>query len=163
EEMEPTPLGVAGELYLGGAGIGRGYVNRPELTAERFVPDPFAGFGQRLYRSGDLVRWRKDRNLEFLGRIDQQVKVRGVRMEAGVVGNSGPWMWDQVPKIVIGRHIEIFFEGCIHWVVAVKEVQDTARAAFDDCDRDLSPSHTSSILETDTAKTKTNPNRVIKS
>lgn len=85
-QLEPVPIGVTGELFIGGAGVARGYLNRPDLTAEKFIPDPFSPrAGSRLYRSGDLARMLPNGNIEFLGRIDDQVKIRGFRVELGEI------------------------------------------------------------------------------
>ncbi|WP_413565385.1 amino acid adenylation domain-containing protein [Bacillus sp. 3P20] len=84
EERNPVPSGIPGELYIGGAGIARGYLNRPDQTDRAFVPDPFEQNG-RLYKTGDLVKWHRDQTIEYLGRLDKQIKIRGMRIEPGEI------------------------------------------------------------------------------
>jgi amino acid adenylation domain-containing protein len=111
KQLQPVPIGVPGELYIGGAGLARGYLNRPDLTAERFISNPLfktnlsmphAPCPNRLYKTGDLVRYLADGNLEFLGRVDNQVKIRGFRLELGeieAVLSQHPGVWQAVVSV----------------------------------------------------------------
>ncbi|MCP4653974.1 MAG: amino acid adenylation domain-containing protein [bacterium] len=114
----PVPPGVAGELVIGGDGVARGYLDRPALSAERFVPDPFAEQpGRRRYRSGDLVRWLGDGHIEFLGRIDHQVKIRGLRLELGEI-EAALGRHPAVREAVVRALAEPGREGGERWLVA---------------------------------------------
>nr|VFJ60059.1 MAG: amino acid adenylation domain-containing protein [Candidatus Kentron sp. DK] len=120
-EREPLPIGIPGDLYLGGAGVARGYLNRPELTAEKFLPDPFRDTpGARMYRTGDRCRWLPDGTIEFLGRIDTQVKIRGFRIECGEIesvlrGEPG------VREAVVDARGEGVNKRLVAWIVIARD------------------------------------------
>lgn len=91
-QLRPVPRGVPGSLYIGGRGLARGYLSHPEMTAERFIPDPFSTLpGERIYKTGDMASYLPDGNIEFLGRVDQQIKLRGLRIELGEIENALKW------------------------------------------------------------------------
>jgi len=116
DDLQPLPVGVVGELYTGGDGLARGYLHQPGLTAEKFVPNPF-GNSQRLYRIGDLARWRSDGTIEFLGRRDFQVKIRGFRIELGEIESSLDAHPDVKASAVIARGISSDTKRLIGYVV----------------------------------------------
>lgn len=117
DEQRPMPAGVAGELWVGGPGVARGYLNRPELTADRFRPDPFSSVpGARMYRTGDLVRWNAGGDVEYLGRMDRQVKFRGYRIEPAEVEG----VLEQHPLVgraLVGVHGDDVSARLVAWVV----------------------------------------------
>ena len=124
ERMRPVPIGVPGELYIAGDGLARGYRDRPDTTAEKFVRNPFSGnAGDRLYRTGDRVRYLPDGNIEFLGRLDQQVKVRGFRIELGEI------------EAILGQHPAV--KECV--VDARQDVARGKRIAAYYCPRCCTP------------------------
>ncbi|WP_318628486.1 non-ribosomal peptide synthetase, partial [Paenibacillus polymyxa] len=119
------PIGVAGELCIGGVGVARGYLNRPELTAEKFVADPFAGGEagyERMYRTGDLARWMPDGNIEYLGRIDHQVKIRGYRIELGEVESQLLQVESVREAVVMARADETGQKQMVAYYVAGQEL-----------------------------------------
>jgi amino acid adenylation domain-containing protein/non-ribosomal peptide synthase protein (TIGR01720 family) len=123
--MRPVPVGVTGELYLGGVQVGRGYLNRPELTAERFVPDPFSAVaGSRLYRTGDLVRLLWDGSIEYLGRIDHQVKIRGFRIELGEIEDALSQHPGVQDVVVIAREDDLPERRLVAYVVGTAEAPE---------------------------------------
>ena len=125
-DLQPAPLGVSAELYLAGAGLSRGYLGRAAMTAEKFVPNPFAGNGGRMYRTGDLTRYRADGALQYVGRIDHQVKVRGFRIELGEIETRLLQIPSVSQALVVAQPI-----ASSHQLVAYVVVDEAAAASAD--------------------------------
>ncbi|WP_437681738.1 non-ribosomal peptide synthase/polyketide synthase [Sorangium sp. So ce131] len=137
ESMRPVPVGVPGELYIGGVQVARGYLRRPGLTAERFIPDPFSSErGARLYRTGDLARYRADGAIEYLGRIDFQVKLRGFRIELGEIEAAL-----RVHQGVKDAVVVVWQERLVAYVVPAEPGAMPARAALQELLRSTLPEH----------------------
>jgi len=126
--LEPVPIGIPGELHIGGRCLARGYLNRPELTAEKFIPDPFGDEpGARLYKTGDLVRYLADGNIEFLSRTDDQTKIRGFRIEPGEVEAALADHPGVLQGVVLVRENELNEKRLLAYVVPKQEPAPTAR------------------------------------
>ena len=125
-KLRPVPVGGVGELYISGIGLARGYLRRPDLTAARFVANPFLD-GEVMYRSGDLMRWRSDGQLAFIGRVDHQIKIRGFRVELGEVENALAALPEVGTAVVIAEPI-----GATHRLIGYCSVQDEALRAAED-------------------------------
>ena len=127
-----APIGIPGEIYIGGVGVSRGYLNNPELTAERFVTDPFSErSGERLYRTGDLGRWLADGNLEFVGRIDRQVKIRGFRIEFGEI-ESALSEHEKVAQCVVDVHEEKGVKRLVGYITVANSENEPEPATLRD-------------------------------
>ncbi len=131
KHLQPVPLGVAGELYIGGAGVARGYLNRPDLTAEKFIPNLFSSApGERMYKSGDLARYLPDGNIEYMGRIDHQVKVRGFRIELGEIETVLMQHTDIQANVVIVREDTPGDKRLVAYIVSEKKLDPAELRIF---------------------------------
>ncbi|MBB3649591.1 amino acid adenylation domain-containing protein [Rhizobium sp. BK619] len=156
-DLNLCPIGVTGELYIGGEGIARGYLGKPDTTADRFIPDPFSKEGGRLYRSGDLTRWREDGTVEFVGRVDHQVKLRGYRIELGEIEAALLQQPGVGEALVVLRDDDAGEKALVAYVVPKKDETlnvETVRAGLE---RSL-PSYMVPAAVVELEKMPTNPN-----